>query len=562
MATVQTYKAQPDKEYIPQVNNGEIITNTLQNVSTAVNKLTQVNNDVNKIKSNSILSELQTQQAILTEDYKLKNKHDPDNKQAYEEYRNKYNTLTNDYLSRVPASAKNYFISKQSQLKTQNKNQLDIWKFQQKLSNTEKDITNGIMSLTNQVKEGGKNNIGLGDILLIAENQKNLIVDSAITVLGEAKGRELTNNLNSDLVTSYISGLMINNPAQAYNYLQDDSIIRIIGDDKIVKTLQDASANRMKSFADYQTQKDLANLTIQDYKTVRDIFNQDIDFAELNNYLELNKDNMTTHTRNYLLKLSGFKLDDDGSGSGSGSLKVKPTARQKLEALNDLLNIELLTNFEESKEKGKLINDWKDKVFEYVDKEFITPNEANKWLEVLNNEAGKITRYNNQETYDINHNWFITNSPAKKIDEFVNSIFEERKGSNTLDKLKDQTASKEDTNQYLQMRAHMQNILSENLKEGAENMARLTNTNIEDYGSVKDFINSLPLNKRDRIVNDAVALTKKDYLRSKGYSVDNKTDEEISNKIKEVEQQEIYNNISDQLFLRNFNQNIINDYGK
>lgn len=546
MARIQTYTAQPKQEYVPQNFNSDILINAVNETAKGIQSAMRVNNDIDVIKSNSVLSDLQTQQAILTSEYQKSNELDPDNQDNLKQFQLNYDKLTNDFLGKVPQGAKQAFLTKQAQFKTQNKSELDIWKFNARVKNVERDVAGNILTLNQKAQEFGRR----GDFetaLLDYSKQSNLILESSNIALGADKTLQIRQSLPSDFATNYITGMLFNNPSGALDSLNDKRIQSMIGDIDTIQKLQDVAMKRQDNIATYRTQKDVAMLSRTEKEMVEKAYNQDLDFMTLNNFLEANNDKITTHTKNYLMRVAGFDLDKITGKRKAEDISIK----EKYQAIADIedniagiaINPENITS-----DKVKSIQE---KIFKYADSSTLTDTEAKKYLGDLGIYNDKILKYETEQDYSRD-GWF-GDKGALKIKDFINTLNETG-------------GLKKESDRYFQAQGFMYSTYRKNVDDVASKYAISKGIDIRQFSSPKEYLNTLDENSRDDVLTTSLLKTKKEYAKNiLGVDVENKTAKEIDNSINiKVEQDryvDVYNSIDDKTdALTYFNNYMI--YGK
>jgi len=543
---IQTYTAKPKQEYIPQNFNSDILVNAVNETAKGIQSAIRVNNDIDEIKSNSLLSDLQTQQAILSSEFQKANELDPDNQDNFKQFQLNYDKLTNDFLAKVPQSARQSFLTKQAQFKSQNKSEMEVWKFNARIKNVERDVAGNILNLNQKAQEFGRR----GDFetaLLDYNKQSNLILDSSSIALGADKTSQIRQSLPSDFATNYITGMLFNNPSGALSALQDKRIQSMIGDVDTLTKLQDVAMKRQDNIATYRTQKDVAMLSKTEKDMVEKAYNQDLDFITLNNFLEANGDKITTHTKNYLMRVAGFDLDKITGKRKAEDIPIK----EKYQAIADIEdNIAAIAINPENITSDK-VKSIQEKIFKYADSSILTDTEAKKYLGDLGIYNDKILKYETEQDYSRD-GWF-SDKGALKIKGFINDL-------NKTGGLKDTS------DRYFQAQGFMYNTYRRNIDDVASKYAISKGIDIRQFSSPKEYLNTLDENSRDEILTTSYLKTKKDYAKNiLGLDVENKTTQEIDNSINiKVEQDryvDVYNSIDDKTdALTYFNNYMI--YGK
>lgn len=581
---IKTIEAGPKKQVLDNpnlqlgLNLQEIGLRGLEkNAAVAIQNYANEKDIQNRINNNNLFTEVSMQSFDIIENYKKNNALDPNNEDNYNKLISSLENVGTKALLKVDSKYKGSFKLALNENLNKNKLELEGWKYTQNNKNNLQQIGNQINTLNNQAVAYGRVN-KLDDALKFYSIQEGNIKNKARLMFGEEKANELTNNLQKDYVTSYINGLIQNNPEEVLNVLdtkEQNPIKNIIGEkasDDFIK----ASRAKIKDIQDYKITRESADLLRKESEITTQALEGNLDYITLNNFIEEN--NVSNATKNFLYRRAGFSTSGNG-GSGIGGKTEKRTAEEKMNAnafINEKL-IELRGNIENVNMDN--IKKIKNMIFEKAEQGLINDNELKNYLQDLSYYTSEFLEYDSKENYQAKR-FIFRDQSANDLHDFIRDTsvqfgildadMSEEEQEKKLTKL-----SGADRNYVASMKNFLystyrdnvdkaiidyafqqQNIVSNDKKQIIYNQ----DGSVNQVQTINVFKKTMPQKDYSKITNKAKKQTIKDYAEKIGIDTKDKSYNEMVEGIANDVDKHLQNRF-DKLIDITADKIITNDYG-
>ena len=517
-------------------------------ISGVAQQLIQKDAQNTSIKMNNLLSTAFTDIQIEANNYKKQASSDPNNIKLQESFKGKVNLIGEKYLNEVPTGYRNEFLNGFSKLKTTTDNNIKLWQYQQTDLNNKNTIIKQTENLYKQASNFGMNG-NLVDAIDSFTVNSSLIKNNAKMMLGEVQANELTKKLEQDYYTNYLNGVLEATPEQIPALMEDKNIINKIGFSNIDK-FKKASETKIKNLSEYNAIKETAKLMIDETDFIKKVFNRQVDFITVDNYL--NNQAISPNTRDFILKKAGYK--DSNNKNQNINFVDKLNAKELIEDRFAQFRISPNTANQDT------IKQTYDLIIDYANKGYISDNETEKYLDELNISNAEFLEYDTEENYKQKR-FFSNNYGFEKLKKELDGTFE------NLGFLKKDGSIKKD-NAIQQKVADMKifaystyrnNFDDEIIKYAQENNIALNQDtgdlilnpdgSINTSYSVSRIRNILSKKDFARLENNAYKQTLKNLAEYNNIDTENKTPAELKQEI----DNKIYNAVND------YNNSIINE---
>lgn len=194
----------------------------------AVNTYKQIKTDQEKVKMDSFSTSAELELKALTNQWRLDNQSDPNNKQALNDLSMKYDDIFNKYSSQIDPIAKAQWDGVVRKMK----GQLDIsnqdWAFKQNQVNAENYIKQSMSNYYSIFNAQGYDNDLEGFLTRLGEGY-NQLLDNGARTLGTEVAANTLNDFETNGVKSFINGVASRDPAQALELMKDERVIKMLG---------------------------------------------------------------------------------------------------------------------------------------------------------------------------------------------------------------------------------------------------------------------------------------------------------------------------------------------
>lgn len=221
------------------------------------------------------------------------------------------------------------------------------WAEKQQETNAQTNLKDGYEKLVNQVSMLGMNGAGIDDIRLTYANGVEALRTGATAVLGEVVTNNFLQDATHDMMSTYISGLMENNPAMALELLNnpDSGVANDLGNSETLAKLKQSAQAKLIKKTEIDAVDRVANLVVSNTELFNKAFDGTISPIEAQQLLQ--NENVDRKMRHILSNMLGYsstsdysvnidtgelnkKEDDSDSGNGSGGTGGEDVAHSEL----------------------------------------------------------------------------------------------------------------------------------------------------------------------------------------------------------------------------------------
>ncbi|MDR0423499.1 MAG: hypothetical protein LBH46_02805 [Rickettsiales bacterium] len=345
------YQRQSEKYFAPQhvINNnpnpvGAVVKNGVQDISNMI--LDVVSRDQRlKLEQDSISQQVKMQQEL--EKVRLANKDNPNTEQYYQQAERVYTSNMDELRTKTGWTQKQTLNDQILIEKEKFKAEQTLWAIQTERKNLLINYNNQKQQLQDQAflfgTEGDK--AGFYNIETIFTDY----IDSNLNELFSENERNLEKqNLNQNLMISFASGFIENNPKEASVFIEKNK--KIFGAEKY-KFLRDFAAKRETTYYEWQQGKEKIAGDTEYINSLNKIYDGEMSKQDVFNYLELNK-NLPQEKKQFLI--------DAAIGIDKAKKKEqKEKEKQEKESIFNDLNDKKIELFKIGKGDGDIPFDFK-----------------------------------------------------------------------------------------------------------------------------------------------------------------------------------------------------------
>ena len=208
--------------------------------------LEKVKIDTNATKARIELDNFQNQ-------WQLANQANPDNAQAKADFQTGMQSILDKYGQQISPIAKMEWDVTANKLKSSFDIANNEWAFRQKGENAKLNVAENInLNLDLAYKNGLQGNIAGGWADL--DRSYKQLYSYALPALGEIGAKDLLTGYKGDFTTSFVSGMIERDPAEALNFLNEEGNRQAIGSDRKVAALRAIAEKKVKDYATLKKQ--------------------------------------------------------------------------------------------------------------------------------------------------------------------------------------------------------------------------------------------------------------------------------------------------------------------
>lgn len=202
--------------------------------------------DTNATKARIELDNFQKQ-------WQLANQSNPDNAQAKAEFQTGMQSILDKYGQQISPVARMDWNVTANKLKTSFDVANNDWAFKQKGENAKVNVAENInLNLDLAYRHGLEGNIegGWADL----DRSYKQLYSYALPALGEMGAKDLLSEYKGNFTTSFVSGLIERDPAEALNFLDEEGNQKAIGSDRKIAALRAIAEKKVKDYATLKKQ--------------------------------------------------------------------------------------------------------------------------------------------------------------------------------------------------------------------------------------------------------------------------------------------------------------------
>lgn len=208
--------------------------------------LEKVKIDTNATKARIELDNFQNQ-------WQLANQSNPDNAQAKADFQTGMQSILDKYGQQISPIAKMEWDVTANKLKSNFDIANNEWAFRQKGENAKLNVAENMnLNLDLAYKNGLQGNIAGGWADL--DRSYKQLYSYALPALGEIGAKDLLSGYKGDFTTSFVSGMIERDPAEALNFLNEEGNRQAIGSDRKVVALRAIAEKKVKEYATLKKQ--------------------------------------------------------------------------------------------------------------------------------------------------------------------------------------------------------------------------------------------------------------------------------------------------------------------
>jgi len=341
-----------------------VIENKGQLLNAGMNMAENILRQGEEAKLSEGLSVAQLELAELDNKFKLDFQGDPTNKDGISKYKADRKKIYDTLGGNVSMLYRNQWQAGTRKITERNDAMMQSWGLKQTQVNTVKSVNssmkNGLTQAANDGMALGSGDITIEQALINFANTRENLSTYAERNLGETTGGEAVKNYGEDHMKVLISGVSETNPIEAARMLDNEAVKNSFSDPAQWKKMKDAVDNRVLNFQKIAIQREAIGARKNSAGILNRSMEKPFTQAEI---MDLSQ-NVSEPTKNYLMKLGGFKKSSD-----------KISQSDKMIESNALTEEVLLLSGKENID-GKDIAKVHDNIMRAVDNKSITRKKA------------------------------------------------------------------------------------------------------------------------------------------------------------------------------------------
>ena len=191
----------------------------------------------NMIKAETKITEARTQLDGMVQEWQMANQANPNNPEAVRKLEGDIKNTLNSYREQIDPTIRMDWDTSANKLIDGYKSANQVWGFKQRQTNAKEDAKTYMEQVAAYGYQHGENgNITVG--LLEFEKSAAKMDEFLSGNMGEADKKRIMSVWRSDYVKSFMAGMADNKPDEALELLDDDLVIKSIGDAKTLRALK------------------------------------------------------------------------------------------------------------------------------------------------------------------------------------------------------------------------------------------------------------------------------------------------------------------------------------
>lgn len=221
-------------------------------IQPALENLSKIVNTQDAIKADSLLTQAQLDMTKATDEWRIQNQGDPNNKDALQKLKDQYDEILGGYRSQIAVTQRMNWDTKVNKLKQTMDAQNYEWGFKQNQQNTVYNLQDMVKANLNMASlYGGSGNINQAMSNLNSSYEQ--LLDYGAKNLGATEAARILKSYKEGYVSQYISGVADKDPQKALDMLEEDSVKQLLGD-ATVKTSRNI-LKQQKAVQQYELDK-------------------------------------------------------------------------------------------------------------------------------------------------------------------------------------------------------------------------------------------------------------------------------------------------------------------